>query len=331
MRTDIGRGKQEFFGGFGQVVFKLFPVPLELTLSARYDHFRNYDGFDGNPGGTGPQPDSNKDSFDPRIAGRYRVGDHVTFRGAAYRAFRAPTLDNLYRGFSTTTGTFLPNSQLGPETMVGGEVGSDLKVGRMLATLTVFRNDVQDLIGSRNLLPSELPPGFFFGSKNINIGKVRSDGVEVTTECAVTRNFAVTAAYTWTDSRPIDNPEDPGSLGKQIPNIPRNFAALGIRWSPRRRWNAALQTRWVDRTFGDSDHTLPQDSHFIADAHLDYQLTRAIQVFASASNLFDRTYIATNSGFEPEKLGPPLQAFIGIRLQLRAREKRGQSVAGGLE
>lgn len=321
VRTDLGKGKQQFIGLFGQLALKPFTIPLDITLSARYDHFRNYDGFDGNPGGTGPQPDKDRNSFDPRIAVRYKVNTMLALRGAAYRAFRAPTLDNLYRGFSTTSGTFLPNSQLGPETMVGGEIGGDLNLGHFIGGITVFRNDVHDLIGSRNLADSELPPGFFFGSKNINVGKVRSDGIELTTEYVFTRNLTMDVAYTLTHSRALENPEDPASIGLQTANIPRNFAEAGIRWRPAPRWNTAIQTRWVDRSFGDFDHTLPQDSHFIADAHIDYQLNRMVQLFFSASNLLDQTYIATNSGFEPEKLGPPFQAFFGVRLQLTGTEK----------
>ena len=324
VRTDLGRGKQQFVGLFGQLAVQPFPIPLDMTLSARYDHFRNYDGFDGNPGGSGPQPDKSKNSFDPRFALRYRVSSMLALRGAVYRAFRAPTLDNLYRGFSTTSGTFLPNSQLDPETMVGGEMGGDFKLGHFTGGITVFRNDVHNLIGSRNLADSELPPGFFFGSKNINVGKVRSDGIEITAEYAFRRNLVANAAYTLTHSRALDNPEDPISVGLQTANIPRNFAAAGIRWLPKPRWNVALQTRWMDRSFGDSDHTLPQDSHFIADAHIDYQFTRMLQFFVSASNLFNRSFIATNSGFEPAKLGPPFQAFVGVRLQLTP-EKFGRS------
>jgi outer membrane receptor protein involved in Fe transport len=324
VRTDLGKGKQQFIGVFGQLSVKPFAIPLEATLSARYDHFRNYNGFDGNPGGSGPQPDKNKNSFDPRFAVRYRATRMLALRGAAYRAFRAPTLDNLYRGFSTTSGTFLPNSQLDPETMVGGELGADLNIGRFVGGLTVFRNDVHNLIGSRNLADSELPPGFFFGSKNINVGKVRSDGIELTAEYKFTKNLVGNAAYTLTHSRAIENPEDPLSIGLQTANIPRNFAAAGLRWLPRPKWNVAVQTRWIDKTFGDSDHTLPQDSHFIADAHVDYQVTRMLQLFVSASNLLDRSYIATNSGFEPAKLGPPFQAFVGMRLRLGV-EKAGQS------
>ncbi len=98
VRTDLGSGKQQFIGVFGQVTVKPFSLPVEATLSARYDHFRNYDGFDGNPGGSGPQPDKEKNSFDPRLALRYRVNEHLALRSAVYRAFRAPTLDNLIAG-----------------------------------------------------------------------------------------------------------------------------------------------------------------------------------------------------------------------------------------
>jgi outer membrane receptor protein involved in Fe transport len=245
------------------------------------------------------------------------VSDAVVLRGAVYKAFRAPTLDNLYRGFSTTSGTFLPNSQLDPETLFGGEVGSSFKLRNFSAGLTLFRSDVHNLIGSRNLTAAELPPGLFFGSKNINVGKVRSEGVELTGEYAFTKTLVASTSYTYTRSRALENPQDPGSVGKQTANIPCNFAAAGLRWQPRPRWSLATQTHWVDETFGDSDDTLVQDEHFVADFHIDYQLTRAVQVFTSVSNLFNRRYVGTNSGYEPQKLGPPFQAFLGARLQLR--------------
>lgn len=315
VRTDLGKGKQQFVGVFGQLGLTPFAIPLDLTLSARYDDFRNTSGFDGNPGGSGAQPDKTAHSFDPRLALRYQLLDSFALRGAAYRAFRAPTLDNLYRGFSTTSGTFLPNSQLGPETLYGGEIGADLDRGRFSAGLTLFRNHIHDLIGSRNLADDELPPGFFFGSRNINVGKVRSQGLELTGEYRVSRTLRADASYTYTDSRVLENEQDPASVGKLTPNIPYNTATAGLHWQPLARWNVAVQMRWVDRSYGDSLNSLPQDAHFVADLYSDYQLMRRLQVFGSASNLLDRQYIGTNSGYEPEKLGPPLQVFGGLRWQ----------------
>ena len=53
---------------------------------------------------------------------------------------------------------------------------------------------------------------------------------------------------------------------------------------------------------------------------MDYQLTPSVQLFASASNLLDRSYIGTKNGFESSKLGPPIQAFFGVRLQLATKK-----------
>lgn len=317
VRTDLGKGRQQFLGVFGQLGLAPLPVPLQIDLSVRYDHFRNYDGFDGNPGGQGVTPDRGKGSFDPRLALRYELTDALALRGAVYRAFRAPTLDNLYRGFSTTTGTFLPNSQLDPETLFGAEIGADWKRGPFAAQLTLFRNDVNNLIGSRNLAQSELPPGFFFGSVNINVGKVRSQGIESSGQWSITPRLRAEASYTYTRSEVLQNDQDPASIGKQTANIPRNSASAGLSWQPLPPWDLSVHARWADHSYGDTDNTLDQQAHFVADLYSSYAISRTVQFFGSLSNAFDRRYIAGNSGFEPAKLGPPLQVFGGIKVHFQ--------------
>ncbi|HZR37874.1 MAG TPA: TonB-dependent receptor [Nevskia sp.] len=317
VRTDLGQGRQQFVGVFGQLGLAPLPAPLRVDLSLRYDHFRNYDGFDGNPGGQGVTPDRAKDSFDPRLALRYALSPALALRGAVYRAFRAPTLDNLYRGFSTTAGTFLPNSQLDPETLFGAEIGADWSRGPLAAQLTLFRNDIDNLIGSRNLAASELPPGFFFGSVNINVGKVRSQGIESSGQWTIAPRLRAEASYTYTRSEVLENAQDPGSVGKQTAGIPRNSASAGLDWQPLPPWDVSVHARWADHSYGDADNTLDQEAHFLADLYSSYALSRAVQLFGSLSNAFDRRYIAGNSGFEPAKLGPPLQLFGGIKVHFQ--------------
>ena len=123
-RTNFGQGKQEFLGGFAQ--FRVLPMEaLQLTLSARYDYWTNTDGValmtrynNGVPGQArgGDVPDSNKGAFDPTLALRYSVSEEVDLRAAAYKSFRAPGLNNLYRSFSSTTSITIANPLLFPET-----------------------------------------------------------------------------------------------------------------------------------------------------------------------------------------------------------------------
>ncbi|HEY7161128.1 MAG TPA: TonB-dependent receptor, partial [Acidobacteriota bacterium] len=178
IRTDIGRGKQFFLGGFGQI--DIFPSEnFEILASARIQNVRNYDGFDG-VGGLGNVPDNSDVSFDPRVSIHYNITSQFALRGAAYTSFRAPNLDNLYRAFSVPFGIFEPNAQLKPEKLKGGELGFDIYQSSLAFQFTGYISEIEDLLTYRNLDFSELPPGFFFGSRNINAGKARAQGVEAT-------------------------------------------------------------------------------------------------------------------------------------------------------
>lgn len=315
VRLDLGKGKQAFQGLFSQITAKPFAAPLELILSSRLDHWRNFDGFDGNPGGIGRTPDKSKSSLNPRLGARYQISKEVGVRGAVYRSFRAPNLDNLYRAFSIPGGIFQANSQLEPETMTGGEVGLDVRHGAAHGEFTVFRNEVRNLIGSRNLAFSELPAGFFFGSRNINIGKVRSQGLEALGDFKVTDTLTLNASYTFTDSKVVDNALDPTTVGNQVGGIPRNTATAGLVCEPTRAWKIAVNERWVDHLFADNAKTLPQDAHFVTDLYSSYQVSPQVQLFGSVANVFGEKYIASNSGFGPEQLGTPFQVFAGIKVQ----------------
>src|SRR5439155_24375416 len=132
--------------------------------SLRYQEFKNYDAFDGAPGGVGRAPDQRTSSLDPRISARWAVTPQVALRAAAYKAFRAPTLDNLYRAFATPSGIFFGNPALKPETLPGAEAGFDLNRGGLRLQVTAFTNTIRDLITFAPLAESELPSGFFFGT-----------------------------------------------------------------------------------------------------------------------------------------------------------------------
>ena len=54
-------------------------------------------------------------SFNPRASFAYRVANGVSVRASAYGGFRAPTLNELYRGFRSGNTQTNPNEALGPE------------------------------------------------------------------------------------------------------------------------------------------------------------------------------------------------------------------------
>lgn len=316
VRTDVGRGKQRFWGAFAQASIR--PVEaLEVLASVRYQTFENYDAFDGTPGGFGPAPDSSDESIDPRISLRYEINSNFAFRGAAYTAFRAPNLDNLYRAFSVPFGIFQANPELTPERLQGGELGFDVRGGGLRLMATAYYNTIEDLITSRNLDFSELPPGFFFGSRNINAGEARSQGAEVEADWDIGRGFSAAFAYTFSDSQITENALDPASVGRQIGGVPSNRASLALTYENQRGLRLTPQLRWQEASFSDNAHTLPVDEQTIVDLAVNYPLSDVVETYLHIENLFETHYVADNSGFNPPLRGSPFAMFAGLRIALR--------------
>jgi outer membrane receptor protein involved in Fe transport len=316
VRTDVGSGKQRFLGAFGQVSLK--PAePLEVLASLRYQDFRNYDAFDGSPGGLGHVPDQSSSSVDPRISARWSVTPQFALRAAAYKAFRAPTLDNLYRAFSTPSGIFFGNPALRPETLRGAEAGFDVDRGGLRVQVTAYTNTIRDLITVAPLADSELPPGFFFGTRNVNAGRARSRGVEAEADWAISPQWSAALGYTFADSTITESAFDPASVGNQQGGVPRHKASGGVTYAGASGWRVTPQLRWLSKSWGDNDHAFPVDEHVVVDLAASYPVTARLAAFLQIENLFDRRYIADNSGFELPRLGTPFTAFAGLRWETR--------------
>ncbi len=313
IRTDLTRGRQQFVGGFAQVEITPSAVPLQILASARAQYFENYGGFDGTPGGAGTLPSRSATSFDPRVSVRYKLSDIFALRAAGYEAFRAPTLNELYRSYSTPFGISYANPLLKPETLKGGEAGLDVTLPDLRAQLTYYYNTVDDLITSRHLTAAELPAGFFSGTRGINAGALEAQGFEAEVAWTIRSDLAATFGYTYARSIVTKNPLDPLSVGRQLGGVPRNVVSGQLTYTTG--WGLRLSTRlrWEDKSWADNDGTLPLGEHFVADLSAAYAVSANYEVFANAENLSDTQYIAHNSGFSAPALGQPFTLFAGVR------------------
>jgi len=313
LRTDVGRGEQAFLGAFGEASFK--PVDsVELLGSVRYEHYKNFAGYDGSAGGSGAVPDESKNSVDPRLSIKDAFAKNWSARGAIYEAFRAPNLDELYRPFSSATGIQYANASLRPETLSGGELGLDFTQPGFRAQVTAYTNTIHHVITSESLPLSELPSGFHFGSRNINAGAARSRGVEAEANWVFGPAFTGTLGYDYADSIITENPVDPKSVGQQIAGIPRQRVTASVTYRAPFQLRLTPQVRWLSTSYGDNDHTLIVGSHTVVDFSAAYPLKRYMQIYLQCENLFDRSYVSTNNGFQPPRLATPFTLLAGVHL-----------------
>lgn len=315
VRIDTGSGNQRFLGGFAQADIR--PVDrLQLLLSVRYQDFYSYNGVDDTPGGLGKVASRHDNDVDPRLSIRYQLPAGFALRGAIYRAFRAPTLDNLYRGASVPGYILYSNAALKPETLEGVEAGFDVDRGPIRFQATAYASRISDFLTYRYLDPTTLPAGFDIGARLINAGRARSRGVEAELTWRPSPTLTGTIAYTYADSIVTRNPEDPASIGVQQPGIPRHRASASLDWTGPYGIRISPRVRYLSRTNGDPDAIYRTDAHFVADLSASVAVRREVEVFGQIENLFDRRYIGTNDGFTAPLYGKPFTAVAGVRLKL---------------
>lgn len=299
--TEIHAGTQSSGGAF--VETSLSPASnLEILLSARFDSWRNTEDRG---------PEKNAEELSPRLALRWQVVPAFALRAAAYRAFRAPNLDELYRSSQTTGSALVANPRLDPEILNGGEAGFDLFLGRFRGQVNIFRNDVEDQI---TFVATRFFPVFTLEVQNV--GETRAEGIEVMTEADLGHGFRLEAAYTYTDTEVLSNPPNRSLEGKKRVGVPEDYATFSLRYlHPRVGWTATARARYSSERFTDLQNTLVLDSHEVVDLAVSYPLGRGFEVFALAENVLDEEYAV--STFGGRVLGAPRQTFAGMRFGWR--------------
>jgi outer membrane receptor protein involved in Fe transport len=329
--TIIGSGKQLFVGGFAEV--RLEPIDhLEIAGSVRYQYYRNYDGVDTFPPAIGAIPTSSQDSVDPRLDIRYALSDEFALRGAYYKSFRAPTLDQLYRTYAdTTAGIYEGNPFLKPETLKGGEVGLDFNHDGFRSQFTLYDTTITNLITQRNLTPAENPTAlgvvcgydaatytYLTCTRLINAASAVARGAEWEADWNLGHGVSTGFGYTYADSHYTANAEDPTAVGERLEGVPKQNVSGRLAYQASAGWRIATDLRWVSKSYGDAhpEDNLIQNAHFVMDVSGSYPLTKRLQAYVQIENLTDTRYIANNDGAAPI-LGTPREFMVGLHLSMK--------------
>jgi iron complex outermembrane receptor protein len=269
--------------------------PLTLYLGVRQDWWRTYDGS-ARKVGTGAfsaNYDSRNDAaLSPKASLVYKPGPVTAVRASIGKAFRPPTLFELYQTFVSTAGTlFLSNPDLDPETTTSWEVGVQHTLGRTLTVQsTYFDNTINDLIYRGAVTGS---PTF---RQSVNAGRAKSQGVEVGLSQRLEFGLKWFANYTYTDAVIKENAAVPASVGKYVTNIPQNMVNLGVDWESGPLL-VSFTGRHVSKIFSTDANTdvvegVPgsYDPYTTADVKIAYKLTEALTASVAVDNIYDKQY-----------------------------------------
>ena len=199
---------------------------------------------------------------------RLSAGSRWKFRVSAGRAFRAPSIGELYYPYSG-------NPELRPERSTTFEIGLEryLKGGGRVE-VSAFRSDYQDLILYD-----------FPSSRNENVGRALSRGIEVAARWPVSRRLAFDAGYTLLEA------ED-RLTGRDLPRRPRHRAYVAATAHPLDRLLLTVTTTFVGSRSdvdGVTFEPVKSPAYFRLDLFARREFAR-YSPFVRMDNLADRRY-----------------------------------------
>lgn len=298
-------GRQRTFGVFGSDSIR-FGNWL-ISAGARVDRWQDYDGFsNGNH-----FVDVTETAFSPRVSVLRRFDNGLSFSGSFYRAFRAPTLNELYRNFRVGNVVTNANAGLTAERLTGGEMGFGVQRFRDVLFIrgNFFWNQIDDPVA--NVTLSTTPA--LITRQRRNLGAIRARGLEIAAIIRPSRNWEIATEYLLTDSTVLRFPVNRVLEGLLVPQIPRNQFNLQINYT-NGKWTAAAQGRFVGKQFDDDLNSLPLQRYFTLDADVSRALSEHVRLFVATQNLTGVRYeISATPVFT---VGPPVLIRGGFRLSL---------------
>lgn len=252
----------------------------------------------------------------------WRASEMLTLRAAAYRGWRLPTLNELYRPFRAGPDATAANADLSPERLDGVEAGVDLHpLPHLRFGATLFANRLNDAIANITLGegPGTFPEVGFVGasgtfSQRGNLGAVTSRGVEVDATYDLGR-WHLSAGYSFADAGvKADGPAMPLD-GLRPAQTPRHSAVATIAWADPGGAYASVTARYVGNQYEDDRNTQRIPDALTFDAVARWPIGRRLSIALRGENLANARVVAGIAGDDLIERANPRTLWIGLRWQ----------------
>lgn len=277
----FGEGDIWSRGFFGQ--FNGHTGPVKMFLGARED-FTDFSG-------------RNTNFFSP--SGGVTAGKGIfRVRASAYRAFRAPTLNELYRTFRAGNTVTEANSNLVPETLFGAETGFDLVGETRRLSVTVYRNALDDLI--TNVTLSSTPSLITKQRQNAQTAVTHGAEVHLRQNCG--SHWLGELSWLYADSR--------YASGLRIPQVSKQQGSADLAWTHGGTFLSA-GVRAYSLQFEDDLNTLPLAGFSTVQFSAHQRLKSHLSATFEMENALNHQYL---TGRTPApQIGPPRLYRVGLR------------------
>lgn len=322
-RREAG-GRSRTAGAFADAT--LATGPLTVNLSARLDRWRIAGGqLTERPiAGGATLTDTrfaDRSGTEPtaRLGIGWRVAPAVTLRTAAYRAWRLPTLNELYRPFRAGADATAANADLAPERLEGADVGLTVTpMPSLTLSATLFANRLRGAIANvgAGAGPGNFPGVGFVAAGGVyrvrrNLDAITSRGAEVDARWTIGA-LALRAGWAHADPRVEGSGTTAALDGLRPAQTPRDQWSLGADYAGA-GWSIGATLRHVSGQFEDDANVRRLAPATTLDAALRLPVTRALAIEARAENLFDEEVQAAIGATGVIERATPRTLWLGLR------------------
>jgi outer membrane receptor protein involved in Fe transport len=297
--------RQRGEGVYGEVLWQ--PSTWSFAFSSRFDHFGSFDARQS--GGTPPPlPSISENVFDPRLGVVKKINGTLSLTGSGFRAFRGPTMNELYRPGQVGQQTTLANPSLRAERATGFEFGALASAGRFGSVRgSYFWTQVNRPVAAVTL--SSTPTSTVLMRQNL--GQLTSKGLTAEWELRPASWMSLIGGYQLAFSTVTKFQADRTLVGKWTAQVPRNMATLQLRFSKQRYGVVSVDLRATGHQFDDSANQFRLAGYGQVDVYAEHSFERRWRIYAQVQNLLNQPVEAGRTPLLT--LGSPVTVQGGVR------------------
>jgi len=257
--------------------------PWTVSAAVRGDHAATFDGDQtaaGSQKGAGAYASTAEDVANPKLGLVRRINPHIALSASAGRAFRVPTLNELYRTGQVGQIVTQPNASLLPERALGVEAGVQFESSRGYTRLhaSYFWTEVnRPIVAVTQTATINLRE---------NLGQIRSRGVSLDWQSTPLQWLTLGGGYQLANATVTRGPID---IGNWIPEVAHNMATLLVDLRSN-RWGVLHATGRVSgHQYDDDVNVYRLSGYFRLDLSAERNIGRHAVFTAGVENAFNRS------------------------------------------
>jgi outer membrane receptor protein involved in Fe transport len=245
-----------------------------ISGSGRIDWFNNFDGQQWKPTVTA-EPQISQQVFDPRLGISRKLSEHFALTASGFRAFRAPTANELYRSTQVGSLLTLPNNSLLSERATGWETGIAMQQHWGTVRTSYFWTQVNRPITALTVNPNATPS---CSCARIS-ARSRAAAFLLDYEMQPTGQLkwmTLQGGYQYTNATVTKGTGD-APAGNWIPQVPHQMATAQLRGYKASIGTLSIQARMSGHQFDDDANDYLLHSYFKLDAYASHDFGKRIE------------------------------------------------------